>query len=59
MATALADSRVGALRACVQEHVDITLNEVGDKVRGGGLVGRGARGCPRKREIERMRANFD
>merc|ERR1712216_297050 len=31
MATALADSRVGALRACVQEHVDITLNEVGDK----------------------------
>ena len=30
MATAV-ESRAGALRACVQEHVDVTLNEVGEQ----------------------------
>ena len=30
MATAT-ESRAGALRACVQEHVDVTLNEVGEQ----------------------------
>ena len=29
----VAESRAGALRACVQEHVDVTLNEVGEQVR--------------------------
>ena len=27
------ESRTGGLRACVQEHVDVTLTEVGDQVR--------------------------
>ncbi len=27
----VAESRTGALRACVQEHVDVTLNEVGEQ----------------------------
>ncbi|QDZ23022.1 hypothetical protein HOP50_09g55660 [Chloropicon primus] len=31
MATMALESRAGALRACVQEHVDITLNEVGEQ----------------------------
>ena len=29
----VAESRSGALRACVQEHVDSTLTEVGEQVR--------------------------
>ena len=31
MCAMVAESRTGALRACVQEHVDVTLNEVGEQ----------------------------